>query len=82
MKSTATADPSTAAPVDQQSTVPETKHAERRTIETTRSTTQSVCCLDLLGADVNYLVGVLMATHVIICGAVKLLVYTKKLRIS
>jgi hypothetical protein len=57
-------------------------HAERLAVETTRSTTQSVCCLALLGADVNYLVGAPLATFVMICGTVKYVVYTTSLRIS
>ena len=56
MRTTATADPSTAAPVDQQSTVPY-GHAERQTVSIKRSHNAIRFNTHRYGVDVNYLVG-------------------------
>ena len=70
-----TADPSTAAPVDQQSTVPvRARRAPNGSIK--RSYNAIRFDTHRYGADVNYLVGALGATRPFTFGTVKFMVYT------
>jgi hypothetical protein len=81
MRTTATADPSTAAPWTSNRRC-RYGHAERQTVSIKRSYNAIRFDTYRYGVVVNYLVGVFRATQIAIFGGVKYIVYTKKLRIS
>jgi hypothetical protein len=81
VRTTTTADPSTAAPMDQRSTVPD--RARRAPDVLRRNKVQrNPFRPDSSGAVVNYLVGGSQATSASFFGDVKFMVYTRYLRIS
>ena len=63
VKPTVTADPSTAAPMDQRSTVPESGTPSTGRLRYSGRTTRSVSNTDRSGADEKYLVGAVCATQ-------------------